>query len=203
MTVALPETTHRPGWSRRTAAALLRAFGWRIAWSPPPGPKGVIMVYPHTSNWDFIVGVLCRHAIGLEAKWMGKDSLFKGPAGPLMRALGGIAIDRSAAHGLTAAIVQELQRREHLWLAITPEGTRSYVPWLKSGFYRIALAADVPCGLGFIDYGTRTVGIDTWVRFSGDETQDLATLRAYYAAKRGKTPALAGAIAFKPHDVIP
>ena len=197
MTIALPDTARPRGWSRRAAAALLQALGWRIAWSPPPGPKGVLMVYPHTSNWDFPIGVLCRHAIGLDAQWMGKDSLFKGPAGPIMRALGGIAIDRRAPHGVTAEIVRQFRRRERLWLAITPEGTRSHRPHLKSGFYRIALAADVPCGLGFIDYASRTVGVDTWVRFTGDEARDLETLREFYAGKQGRHPANAGTIAFR------
>jgi 1-acyl-sn-glycerol-3-phosphate acyltransferase len=197
LTLALPDTTLPRGWSRRAAAATLRAFGWRIAWSPPPGPKSVVAVYPHTSNWDFPLGVLCRHAIALDAQWMGKDSLFKGPAGPIMRALGGISIDRSAAHGVTAGIVRRFQRSERLSLVITPEGTRAHRPYLKSGFYRIALAADVPCGLGFIDYGTRTVGVDTWVRFTGDEARDLETLRAFYAGKRGRHPANAGTIAFR------
>lgn len=197
MTLALP-ATHKPRtFSRRAAHALLKLFGWQLAWSPLPGPKGVLMVYPHTSNWDFIVGVLARHALGIEAQWMGKDSLFKGIAGPVMRALGGIAIDRSAPHGVTREIIEEFARRERLWLAITPEGTRSYVPHLKSGFWHIALGADIPCGLGFIDYGTRTVGVDTYVRFSGDEAADLETLRNYYAGKRARRPDCAGRIAFR------
>ena len=204
MTLTVPDEIPRPrGWSRRAAAALLHAFGWRLAWAAPPGPKGVLMVYPHTSNWDFIVGVLYRHAVGIEAQWMGKDSLFKGPAGPLMRALGGIAIDRSAARGVTATIAREFERRERLWLAITPEGTRSWVPSLKSGFYRISLAARVPCGLAFIDYGARRVGVDTYVHFTGDEARDLETLRSYYSDKRGKHPDQAGMIDFGPAARVP
>jgi 1-acyl-sn-glycerol-3-phosphate acyltransferase len=201
VTIALPDTHRPPGWSRRAARALLALFGWRLAWSPLPGPKGVLMIYPHTSNWDFIVGVLARHALGIEAQWMGKDSLFRGIAGPVMRALGGIAIDRSAAHGVTHEILAEYSRRERLWLAITPEGTRGYVPYLKSGFYRIALGANLPCGLAFIDFGTRTVGVDTYVHFSGDEEKDLETLRNYYAGKRARRPECAGRIAFRPSSI--
>jgi 1-acyl-sn-glycerol-3-phosphate acyltransferase len=185
------------GWSRRAAATLLRLFGWQLAWAPLPGPKGVLMIYPHTSNWDFIIGVLARHALAIDAQWMGKDSLFTGPIGPLMRALGGIAIDRRAPQGLTREVVTQFERRDRLWLAITPEGTRGHRPYLKSGFYRIALDADVPCGLAVIDYGARRVGIDTYVRFSGDEARDLETLRAFYADKRAKLPDCAGAIAFR------
>ena len=204
MTIAQPDESLRPrGDSRRAAAALLQAFGWRLVWVPPPGPKSTLMVYPHTSNWDFVIGVLYRHAVGLEARWMGKDSLFKGPAGPLMRTLGGIPIDRRAARGVIAATVAQFRRRDRLCLAITPEGTRSYVPRLKSGFYRISLAADLPCGLGFIDYGSRSIGVDTWVRFSGDEARDLAMLREFYADKRGRRHECTGTIAFAPAEPEP
>ena len=184
-------------WTRRASLALLRLFGWRPVYAPLPGPKGVIMVYPHTSNWDFPIGVLFRHGAGLQAQWMGKASLFRGPMGPLMRRLGGIAIDRRAAHGVTAAIIDTYRQRDTLWLAITPEGTRAHVDYLKSGFYRIAVGAGVPCGLGFIDYATRTVGVDTYLTFTGNEATDLASLRDYYAQKRGKHPELAGTIAFR------
>jgi 1-acyl-sn-glycerol-3-phosphate acyltransferase len=193
----MPPTPLPTGWTARASRALLRLIGWQGVYAPLPGPKGVFIIYPHTSNWDFPLGVLYRQGAGIQAQWMGKDSLFRGLLGPLMRALGGIAIDRSAAQGLTAAIVDTYRRRDRLWLAITPEGTRSKVQHLKSGFYRIAVGATVPCGLAFIDYATRTVGVDTFVTFTGDEDRDLATLREYYAAKRGRHPALEGTIAFR------
>jgi 1-acyl-sn-glycerol-3-phosphate acyltransferase len=185
------------GWTARASRALLRLVGWQGVYAPLPGPKGVFIIYPHTSNWDFPLGVLYRHGAGLEVQWMGKASLFRGTLGPLMRALGGIAIDRSAAQGLTAAILDTYRQRDTLWLAITPEGTRGKVEHLKSGFYRIAVGAGVPCGLAFIDYATRRVGVDTYVTFTGDEARDLATLREYYASKRGRRPAFEGAIAFR------
>lgn len=197
MTQPLPEAPPARGWSRRASFALLRRFGWRPVYAPLPGPRGVIMVYPHTSNWDFPIGVLFKHGSGLDAQWMGKDSLFRWPLGSLMRRLGGIAIDRRTPQGVTAEIIDTYRRRDRLWLAITPEGTRAHVETLKSGFYRIAVGAGVPCGLGFIDYATRTVGVDTYLTFSGAEAQDLERLRAYYADKRGKRAALAGTIAFR------
>jgi 1-acyl-sn-glycerol-3-phosphate acyltransferase len=155
------------------------------------------MIYPHTSNWDFPIGVLFRHGADLQAQWMGKASLFRWPLGGLMRRLGGMAIDRRTPQGVTAEIIDTFRQRARLWLAITPEGTRAHVDYLKSGFYRIAVGAGVPCGLGFIDYATRSVGVDTYLTFSGDEAQDLEAIRTYYAQKRGKRPALAGRIAFR------
>lgn len=190
----MPTAPFPTGWTARASRALLRLVGWRCVYAPVPGPKGVFMVYPHTSNWDFPIGVLFRQAAGIKAQWMGKASLFSGPLGPLMRALGGLAIDRTAAHGVTAEIIDTYRRRTSLWLAITPEGTRGKAHHLKSGFYRIAVGANVPCGLAFIDYATRTVGVDTYVTFTGDEAQDLAILRDYYATRRGRHPALEGAI---------
>lgn len=194
----MPQARPAPGWTRRASLALLRLFGWRSVFTPLPGPKGVVVVYPHTSNWDFPIGVLFRYGVGVGAQWMGKESLFRGAMGVVMRALGGIPIDRRSPQGVTASMVELYRRTEALWIAITPEGTRSRVEYLKSGFYRIALAAGVPCGLGFIDYGTRTVGIDTYVHFTGDEERDLETLRAFYADKHGRRRGLEGRIAFQP-----
>ena len=80
MPYPLPQATgRRPSLTRRSARALLAAFGWRCVLVPPPAPKGIIIVYPHTSNWDFIVGVLYKFAVGLPARWMGKDTLFRWP----------------------------------------------------------------------------------------------------------------------------
>ena len=197
MPQSLPEIPPASGWSRRACLALLKQLGWRTVLVPLPGPKGVIMVYPHTSNWDFPIGMLFRHGVDLRAQWMGKHSLFRWPFGVLLRRLGGIAIERHARHGVTAAIVDLYRQRSELWIAIAPEGTRARVEYLKSGFYRIALEAGVPCAIGFIDYATRTVGIDAYVTFTGDEAQDLERLRACYAGKRGHRPNLAGGIAFR------
>ena len=185
------------GWSRRACRGLLRLFGWRAVLVPLPGPKGVIMVYPHTSNWDFIVGILYRHGVGLPANWMGKDSLFRGSVGALFRRLGGIPINRRERQGVVAALIDVFRERDVIWLVIAPEGTRSRVDRLKSGFYQLALGANVPCGLGYIDYATRTIGIDTYVQFSGDEDADLRRLREFYSTKKGRRSELAGTIAFR------
>jgi 1-acyl-sn-glycerol-3-phosphate acyltransferase len=177
--------------------ALLRLFGWR--WIAPslPGPKGIIIVYPHTSNWDFIVGVLYRFGTGLRANWMGKDVLFRWPLRGLLVRMGGVPINRRQAHGFIGTAIRQFKEADWMWLALAPEGTRKHTDHLKSGFYRIALGAGVPCGLGFIDYATRTVGITQFVQFSGDIEADLALVRKFYADKRGRLPASAGEIRFR------
>jgi 1-acyl-sn-glycerol-3-phosphate acyltransferase len=110
--------------------------------------------------------------------------------------MGGIPVDRRAPAGLLGQLVREMETRPSMWLAIAPEGTRSYVDHWKSGFYRLALAAKVPVGLAFIDYRRRVVGLRTYLALTGDEAVDLERIRAVYADKVGRRPALAGAIRF-------
>lgn len=184
----------RRTWSQRVAYALLRAVGWRLAWEPLPTARGIVVVYPHTSNWDFPIGLLFKIAVGLPARWVGKDSLFRWPFRGLLVALGGIPVNRRERSGFVNSLLAEFASNERLWLALAPEGTRSYTDHWKSGFYQLAVAAALPVGFGYIDYGTRTVGIDTYAKMSGDPERDLATIRAFYAGKRGRRPALAGDI---------
>lgn len=177
---------------RRAALGLLRLFGWRSRLVWPPEARGIIVVYPHTSNWDFIVGVLFRIGNGLPANWIGKAEMFRGPFGRWFERIGGIPIDRRRTQGFIPAMLEEFRRRDWMWVAIAPEGTRSYADHLKSGFYQLALGADVPIGLGYIDYGTRTVGIETYVRMTGDKERDMERLREFYADKTGRRPEAAG-----------
>lgn len=183
--------------TQRFCLALLGLFGWRVVSAPLPGPKGVIIVYPHTSNWDFILGLLYRFGTGLRANWMGKDSLFRWPLRSLLLRMGGVPINRRAASGFIGAVLRQYERSDWLWLALAPEGTRSHTNHLKSGFHQIAVGAGVPCGLAYIDYATKTVGIERFVRFCGDAEQDLAMLRDFYADKRGRHPAGASEIRFR------
>jgi len=182
---------------RRALLGLLRLFGWKSSFVWPPEPKGIILVYPHTSNWDFPIGLAFRIGNDLPANWIGKAEMFPRPFRRLLERIGGIPVDRSRATGFVDALVKEYQRRDWMWVAITPEGTRSYSDHLKSGFYQLALAADVPVALAYIDYGSREVGMDTYVRFTGDEQRDLDVIREFYSTKRGCKPELAGDIRFK------
>jgi 1-acyl-sn-glycerol-3-phosphate acyltransferase len=182
---------------RRGALGLLRLIGWRSSFVWPPEPKGLIVIYPHTSNWDFPIGVLFRIAHGLPANWIGKTEMFRAPFRGLLLRIGGIPLDRRRATGFVDALVEEFRSRDWMWVAITPEGTRSHTPYLKSGFYQVALTAGLPVALAYIDYGTKTVGMDTYVRFTGDRERDLDLLRVFYADKRGQRPELAGDIRLK------
>lgn len=174
--------------------ALLRLCGWRSIMVALPAPKGIIVVYPHTSNWDFFIGVIYKIGTALPARWVGKHTIFRWPVRRLLVYLGGIPIRRDQRSGLVDAMLAEFAKHDRMWLAMTPEGTRSRTEYWKSGFYRIALAGQLPVALGYIDYATRTVGIDTYLTLTGDVEADFARIRAFYKDKRGRRPEHAGAI---------
>lgn len=192
--------TEPKSFPRRFAAALLRLAGWRVVTADPPGPKAVIVFYPHTSNWDFVIGMLYRIAVGFPAHWAAKHTVFRPPLGRLMRRLGGIPVDRRASHGMVGELSGEFERAERLYLAIAPEGTRSRTDRWRSGFYHLALRADVPIGLAFIDYARREIGIAGYVRLCGEVEKDIQTLRNFYATKQGRYPHKQGEIRFRPPE---
>jgi 1-acyl-sn-glycerol-3-phosphate acyltransferase len=199
MDLKIPEP-RPPTLLHRLARYLLALFGWRVEVRWPPGPKAVIIVYPHTSNWDFVVGILARAAAGLPVSWMAKDTLFRWPLGAVFRRWGGIPVNRRERKGVVAQMQAEFARRPFLWLAITPEGTRAHTDRWKSGFYHLARAAGVPLGLGFLDYQKRVVGIADWIILSGDPVEDLARFRAFYGDKQALRPSQAGTIQFQDAD---
>jgi 1-acyl-sn-glycerol-3-phosphate acyltransferase len=186
----------RLGVGARISAALMKLAGWRLVYVPPPGPKSVIIVYPHTSNWDFPVGLLARSVAGIRCHFAAKDTLFRGPFGRWLARVGGIPVNRREATGFVGQLEQAFGRRDEFHVVFTPEGTRSRTEHWKSGFYRLALAARVPLGLGFIDYARREVGIGAWIDLTGDEEADLARIRDFYSGKRGRRHELAGPIRF-------
>lgn len=188
----------RLGLGARLSRALLRLAGWRTVFVPPPAPRTVIVVYPHTSNWDFVVGLLARAALGLPCHFVAKASLFRGPFGAWLRRVGGIPVDRAAPTGFVDQVVRHFARADTFHLVFTPEGTRARTEHWKSGFYRVARAAKVPVGLAFIDYGRREVGVGDWIGLSGDQKRDLERMHAFYAGKVGRHPAQQAPIRFAP-----
>jgi 1-acyl-sn-glycerol-3-phosphate acyltransferase len=187
------------------ARALLASVGWRVDFAGLPGPKGILIVYPHTLNWDFVLGLLAKWAVGLPIRWIGKESLFRGATGLalgwLMRACGGRPVDRRAASGAVDALARMMQAEDWCWLGLSPEGTRKRLDDLRSGFYYLALRLDVPVGLAYIDFARRRIGVREFFRMSGDLERDLTHLREFYADKMGRYPQQASRIAFRPDKV--
>lgn len=187
-------------WLARFARWLLACFGWSVQFDGVPAAKGVVIVYPHTSNWDFVIGLLAKWAIRMPLRWVGKETLFRGLTGAtlgrLMRLWGGRPVDRHQASGAVEQLAQLMASEPWFWLALSPEGTRRHQERLRSGFYHLALKLDLPVGLAYIDYKHKVVGVHEFMRMSGDQQRDLARLRAFYADKTGRYPAQASAIVF-------
>jgi 1-acyl-sn-glycerol-3-phosphate acyltransferase len=175
-------------FSRVVSRALFGASGWRIDGDFPARPKLVVIVAPHTSNWDFIVGILAVFAIGIRARFLGKHTLFKPPLGWLMRWFGGIPVNREAPQGMVPQAVEAIEKAQSVFLAITPAGTRSSSkPW-KSGFYRIAVAARVPIMPIAFDGEHKTIRLFPAFEPGGDYDADLPKLRAFFERIRGIKP---------------
>jgi 1-acyl-sn-glycerol-3-phosphate acyltransferase len=187
---ALPECLPRRGnaFTRTLSRALLGASGWKIEGEFPARPKMVAIVAPHTSNWDFIVGILAVFAIGIRVRFLAKHTLFKGPLGWFMRWCGGMPVNREAPQGLVPQVVEAIEKAPAVFLAITPAGTRSSTkPW-KSGFYHIAVAARAPILPVLFDGPSRAIRFLPAFEPSGDYAADLPRLQALYAGVRGIRP---------------
>jgi 1-acyl-sn-glycerol-3-phosphate acyltransferase len=140
---------------------------------------------PHTTNWDFPMMLALSRASGVRASWLGKRSLFKGPMGPLMRWLGGVAVDRNAPGGMVASLAGQFEHVDRLALMVPAEGTRSHTEYWKSGFYRIAQQAEVPIVLAFLDRSTGKGGFGPAIPVTGDVVADMDRMRAFYTGMTG------------------
>lgn len=188
MSEYLMQTKDLPTWRQRFALRMLSLFGWRMLFRPLPGPRGICVIYPHTSNWDFPLGLFGKWALNLKFRWLAKDSLFKTPLGGWFRAMGGEPVDRSNPQGTIKAQAARMHAADWYWVGITPEGTRSYRPNWKSGFYHLAVEAKVPLVLVYMDYPNKTLGLVDHIYLSGDQEQDMAAIRAGFAGHEGLYP---------------
>ncbi len=171
------------------ADKLLALFGWRVLYAGLPGPRGVLAVYPHTSNWDFPVGLLAKWSMGLPFHFWGKDSLFKYPVfGRWLRWVGGIPIDRQSKNGKVSDTVQHMLASDFFWFGLAPEGTRKRVAGWRSGFYRVALEAKVPLGIVYFDYPTKTVSVMDFLMPTGDIQADMTAIAIILKGKLGLRP---------------
>lgn len=170
-------------WVGRAVLALL---GWRIVGEVPNVPKFVIAVAPHTSNWDFVVGVAAMFALDFRLAFLGKHTLFAPPFGAAMRWLGGIPVDRTSPHGIVAESVAGFAAVEQRVLVVAPEGTRRKVARYKPGFLHIARGAEVPVVMAALDYGRRQVALGPWFTPGPDTDADLDRVMAHFAPIRGK-----------------
>lgn len=161
---------------------MLKLAGWKVDITAPRRAKCVICVAPHTSNWDFPLGLSAYKSLGREANFLMKKFWFFFPLKYLLRSLGGIPVERNP-HGfsLTEEVIRLFNEREYVNLAVTPEGTRSRTETWRTGFLRIAYGAKVPLQLGVIDYSDKRIIIRDELELSGDIDKDMAAVRNYYS----------------------
>jgi 1-acyl-sn-glycerol-3-phosphate acyltransferase len=194
-------TSHHPVTFKGSRLALwvLKMLGWRCDFAGFPTRQGVAIVYPHTSNWDFPIGMLAKWALGIPAHFWGKYSLFKWPViGAWMRWVGGIPIDRSSSRGVVGQMVHVFEQHKEndqlLWLGLAPEGTRSLTPGWRSGFYQLALGAKVPLALVKLDWGQRRFSVVDFYDLTGDVARDYAHMAQVFAGVHGFHPNQMGPI---------
>jgi 1-acyl-sn-glycerol-3-phosphate acyltransferase len=176
---------------RGFSVAFLKLTGWKIEGTlPPDAQKSVFIAAPHTSNWDLPYTLMVAFALRLNPYWMGKHSIFKAPFGGVMRWLGGIPVNREQSNNLVAASADAIRAADGpLQLIVPPEGTRSKTRYWKTGFYYIALGAQVPIVMAYMDYSTKRSGLGPLFKPTGDVQADMAAIKGFYAPFKGKNAA--------------
>ncbi len=190
----MPSNTQKNTLSQKLADFVLRLISWQVDVTLPEARKYVVIGAPHTTGWDLFYLMLLKLSTGIDMKWVGKDTLFRWPLGVFMRWLGGIPVKRHSKNNFVEQIVAQFRQREELIIAIAPEGSRGKTSHWRTGFYYIALGADVPIALGFIDYPSRVVGIGPSLLPSGDIQVDFSKIKAFYGGKTGRYPERQGDI---------
>ncbi len=172
------------------ARFIYRLIGWKVQGTVPPIKKFVAIAAPHTSGWDFPIGMLGSYILGIKFTFFGKKELFDGPFGFLFRALGGIGVDRFSKHGVVEQAVEQFNQHDEFILAMAPEGTRQYVAEWRKGYYYIALGAGVPIVLCYIDFAEKVVGIGPTFYPTGNYEKDFEEIKNFYRHKKGRHPGL-------------
>jgi 1-acyl-sn-glycerol-3-phosphate acyltransferase len=181
--------------------AVLKMMRFEMRGEIPNVQRWVLIAYPHTSNWDLPVMLAVAFCYDLPLRWIGKHTLFKPPFGTLMRMLGGLSVDRRSRHNTVEQIAEIFEQHraagKPLVLAVPPEGTRGPVTHIKSGFYHMAAAANVPMIMGYLDWGRRISGAGPAVMPSGDMEADMEPFRRFAKDIVGKYPKNTGPLVFK------
>lgn len=174
---------------RKISIGILRLFGWKVDKHSPEGVKKCVVVMgPHTSNWDFVIGRLAFMAYGVKGKYLIKSELFFWPLGWFLRKTGGIAVDRSGKSNLTETAIKHFEENDSMYMVFTPEGTRSYNPKWKRGFYYIAQKANVPIYIGYMDYQKKIGGFHGLFEPTGDAEKDIQNIKNILKQYKGRFP---------------
>jgi len=185
------DQVHRRGnfISKSIAVLAMLATGWRFEGALPNLRKFVVIVAPHTSNWDFPTGLMAMFALGLRGTFLGKDTLFKPPFGWFFRWLGGVPVDRSSQNNVVEQTIMYFNKREQMILALSPEGTRKRIEKWRTGFYWVAVGAKVPIVPVAFDFPRKRFVIHPLRTMTGDVDTDIAHLRTFFTADMAYRPA--------------
>lgn len=175
----------------------LKLRGWKFIGHVPDARKFIVIGAPHTSNWDFVIFLGAISHWNFKPRFLGKQSLFKGPFGRLFVRWGGIPVDRSKPGGLIGQVAAEFAANDDLELVIAPEGTREAAPYWKSGFLAIAEAVDAPIAPASVDFERRRVTLGEPIFHTGDVDATMTRLRAFYAGAIGRNPEGMGPVQVK------
>ena len=165
---------------------ILRSMGWRLDGEIPNIPKFVAIAAPHTTNWDFVLGMSALMAMSIRVHWFGKDAIFTWPAKYVWHWLGGKPVDRSNPHGVVQQIVDVFNANDQFILGLSPEGTRKDMVKWRSGFYHIATGAGVPILMTSFDFPNKTLKIGPLFHPTGDIDKDIDAMQNYYKPFNGK-----------------
>lgn len=167
---------------------MMKLVGWRVIGELPPDKKVVVAAAHHTANWDGIMLILVSGALNRPITWMAKHTLFWFPLGPIIKALGALAVNRSTSQNAVQQVVEEFKKRDDLWFVLAPEGTRRKVSRWKRGFYYIATGANVPIVLVGIDYARKAIVLGPIIQPSGDIQADMVPMREFFKTIVPKYP---------------
>ena len=182
------------------AKALLKSLGWEVVPFDETQDlrKAVVVIAPHTSTWDLLLGLAVNLAMDQQVNWVGKKEIFRFPFGSFFKKLGGIPLDREQCQNTVLAMVKEFRRRRNFFFAISPEGTRASGTHWRSGFYYIAVKARVPIVLGYLDYAKKQGGFGKVVFPTGDTQKDLEEIKSFYDEIKARHPERFAPVVFRP-----
>ncbi|NOZ12864.1 MAG: acyltransferase [Acidobacteria bacterium] len=187
---SVPKNMERFGncFTRFVGRLILRIMGWRFEGRLPNEKKLLFIVAPHTSNWDFFLGITAVFAIGFRVNWLGKHTIFRKPFGTYMKWMGGIPVDRGKAGHVVDQVIARIRESDGMALGMSPEGTRKKVSHWKSGFYRIAEGAGIPIVPVSLDYAKKTITFMPPFVPTGNQKSDVGILQHLFDGVTAKYP---------------
>ena len=180
--------------------AFMSVTGWKVEGEIPTAERTVIIAAPHTSNWDFVYLLAAAMVLKVRICWLGKKELFRAPFGGVMRALGGIAVDRSQSTDLVRQVAEHLHAQAPISVVVPPSGTRSKAKHWRTGFYHIAQAADAQIICGYLDYRRKVAGLGYRFTPTDDISADMEPLREFYAPITARFPEYLTPVRLKEED---